>query len=103
MDKPRQVKYHDSANRQNQIMGGDRELVLCSALLSIILIVLIQTWWSALIGIAFWVTSMAVLKRMGKQDPMMRQVILRHLRYRDNYPAASGIDRISIGQPRRWQ
>ena len=102
MDQPRQVKYHDSANRQNQIMGGDREMVLCSALLAIILIVLIQTWWSALLGVIFWVIAIAVLKRLGKQDPMMRQVLLRHLRYKDSYPASSGVDRVAAQQPKGW-
>lgn len=102
MDSPRQVRYHDSANRHNLIMGGDRELVLCTGMIAVILIALIQTWWSAAMGIGLWYVAVAVLKRMGKQDPMMRQVLIRHLRYRDFYPGASGIDRISQGQPKKW-
>ena len=102
MDEPRQVKYHESANKQNLIMGGDRELVLCSGLLAVILVALIQTWWSTVMGVALWIVGVAVLKRMGKQDPMMRQVLIKHLQYRDFYPAASGVDRISQGQPKKW-
>ena len=34
---------------------------------------------------------MAVLQRMGKADPMLRQVYIRHIRYRPFYPAKSGV------------
>jgi type IV secretion system protein VirB3 len=103
MDGPRQIKYYNSANRYNQIMGGDREMVLCAGLVSIILIVLLQTWWSAALGVGLWVVSLAVLKRVGKVDPLMRQVLIKHLTYRDYYPGQSGIDRIASGSPRNWK
>jgi type IV secretion system protein VirB3 len=102
MEGPRQVKYHESLNRHNQIMGGDRELVLCTGLLCVILIVLIQTWWSAALGVLVWVVSVAVLKRVGKVDPIMRQVAIKHFQYKDYYPAQSGIERKAFGTPLKW-
>ncbi len=102
MDSPREIKYHESANRHNLILGGEREWVLISALACVILIVLIQTWWSAALGLALWFGSVAVLKRMGKVDPIMTRVAKRHFDYRDRYPAQSGIDRISQGTKKTW-
>jgi type IV secretion system protein VirB3 len=102
MESPRQVKYHESLNRYNQIMGGDRELVLCSGLICVILIVLIQTIWSAALGVFVWVVAVGILKRVGKVDPLMRQVAIKHFQYRDYYPAQSGIERISSGTSLKW-
>ena len=89
MDKPREVVIHQSANRPHLLLGGDRELVLFSALLSAMLIFALVTWWGVLTGIVLWFLSVAILSRMGKADPLLRQVYLRHLRYRPFYPAKS--------------
>ena len=34
-DRPREIVIHQSANRPNQILGGDRELVLIAMLTAI--------------------------------------------------------------------
>jgi len=102
LDAPREVKFHESANRHNLILGGEREWVLCTALISVILIVLIQTWWSAAFGLALWFVAVAILKRMGKEDPIMTKVMFKHLRYRDYYPGQSGIDRRTPDSPKGW-
>jgi len=41
MDKPREILIHQSANRPNLLLGGDRELVLLAAMLSASLIFVI--------------------------------------------------------------
>jgi type IV secretion system protein VirB3 len=102
LDAPREVKFHESANRHNLILGGEREWVLLSALVCVILIVLIQTWWSAGLGLGLWFASVAVLKRMGKADPIMSKVMWKHLRYREYYPGQSGIDREASVSPKKW-
>ena len=102
MDMPREVKYHESANRHNQILGGEREWVLVMAMVSIVLIAMIQTWWSALLGVSLWCSSIAVLKRMGKADPIMTKIMVKHIRYRDYYPGQSGIDRRAPEGPKQW-
>lgn len=102
LDGPREVKYHESANRHNLILGGEREWVLCTALIVVILVVLIQTWWSAAFGLALWFVAVGILKRMGKEDPILTKVMFKHLRYRDFYPGQSGIDRTTAQSPRNW-
>ena len=70
-------------------MGADRELVLVTGLAAIILIFVVLTWFSALFGVAVWIGIVGILRMMAKSDPMMRQVYLRHIRYRPHYRPTS--------------
>jgi len=102
-DRPREIAIHPSANRPNQILGGDRELVLVSALISVSLAFSLATLWGIGLSVAFWVGSVAVFQRMGKADPMMRHVYVRHIRYRSFYPAKSGLLSTCLQTPARWR
>ncbi len=103
METPREIVIHQSANRPHLLLGGDRELVLFAALLSAMLIFALVTWWGVMAGIALWIAAVAVLSRIGRSDPMMRQVYLRHVRYRPFYPAKGSIGRATAPIPRRWR
>jgi type IV secretory pathway TrbD component len=98
-DRPREITIHQSANRPNQILGGDRELVLVSVLISVSLAFSLSSLWGVGLSVAFWVSSVAVFQRMGKADPMMRLVYMRHIRYRSFYPAKSGLFSICLQTP----
>jgi len=103
MDQSREVVIYQSANRPHLLLGGDRELVLFSALLSAMLIFALVTWWGVLTGITLWFLSVAILSRMGKADPLLRRVYLRHLRYRPFYPAKAAMYSRSMTTPRSWR
>ena len=90
-DRPREVVIHQSANRPNQILGGDRELVLLSILIAVSLAFSLASFWGLGLSILFWIGAVGILQRMGKSDPMLRQIYLRHIRYQDFYPAKSGL------------
>ncbi len=98
----REVVIHESANRPNQLLGSDRELVLVALLISVSLAFALATWWGIILSGALWATAVAVLKRMGKADPQLRQVYLRHIRYRGFYPAKSGLYSSCLSTPTRW-
>jgi type IV secretion system protein VirB3 len=102
-DRPREIVIHQSANRPNQILGGDRELVLIAMLTAISLAFSLGTWWGISPSIAFWVGAVAVLQRMGKADPLLRQIYVRHIRYRAFYPAKSGLLSTCVPVPRNWR
>jgi type IV secretion system protein VirB3 len=102
-DKPREVIIHQSANRPNQILGGDRELVLIAVLTAVSVAFSLATWWGLGLSVAFWIGAVAVLQRMGKVDPLLRQVYLRHVRYRPFYPAKSGLFSGCQVPPRNWR
>jgi type IV secretory pathway TrbD component len=89
MESPREMPFHQSANRPHLLLGGDRELVLVSGVLAAILIFAVMTWWSMVAGLVLWLAAAAVLARMGKVDPLLRHVYIRHVRYRAFYPAKS--------------
>ena len=44
-DRPREIVIHQSANRPNQILGGDRELVLIAMPTAISLAFCMGSWW----------------------------------------------------------
>ena len=94
---------HQSANRPNQLMGGDRELVLVSLLTSVALAFSLASWWGLGVCVAWYVGAMAVLKRMGNADPLLRQVYMRHIRYRPFYPAKSGLYSRCLQPPMAWR
>jgi type IV secretion system protein TrbD len=102
LNGPREIKFHQSANRPNLLMGGDRELVLMSALMAAILVFAMGQIWGIPLGIVIWLVCVAALSRLGKADPMMRPVYLRHIRYKTFYPAKSGLHRESTGSPTKW-
>lgn len=90
-EKPRDVLIHQSANRPNQILGGDRELVLLAALTAVSLAFSLASWWGVCVSLLFWLAAVAVFQRMGKADPLLRHIYMRHIRYRPFYPAKSGL------------
>jgi type IV secretory pathway TrbD component len=102
-DVPREVIIHQSANRPNQILGADRELVLIAILVAVSLAFSLGTWWGLGLAVGFWVSVIAVLQRMGKADPLLRQVYMRHIRYRPFYPAKSGLYSRCSQPPRNWR
>ena len=101
-DRPREIVIHPSVNRPNQILGGDRELVLLTLLISVSLAFSLALWGVGL-AVGFWIGAVAVLQRMGKADPMLRQVYLRHIRYRPFYPAKSALFSQCVPHASRWR
>jgi type IV secretion system protein VirB3 len=89
LDQPRETVIHQSANRPHLILGGDRELVLLTALTSACLAFALASITGIVVGLAFWLCSVTALSRMGKADPMLRHIYLRHIRYGRFYPAKS--------------
>lgn len=84
------VRIHRALSRPNLLFGADRELVLVTGLATVILIFVVLTPISAIVGIAIWMVVIGLLRMMGKADPLMRKVYLRHIRYRSSYrPTAS--------------
>src|SRR3989442_1136954 len=103
VDKPREILIHQSANRPNLILGGDRELVLFAALTAACLAFTLASLTGIVVGLVFWLISVAVLSRMGKADPMLRHVYLRHVRYKSFYAAKSDIRSTSAPTPKSWR
>lgn len=85
----RTIPIRQVGNRVNQVLGGDRELVLSSAVICGVLVFSAAEWKAAMVGVSLWFGIIYVLRKMAKSDPMMRQVYLKSLKYADYYPAQS--------------
>lgn len=85
----RTIPIRRCGNRASLFMGGDRELLMFSGLLSAILLFAAQDWLAAIAGIAMWFLSLKGLRLMAKSDPCMRAIYLRQRSYQAYYPARS--------------
>lgn len=73
-------------------MGGEREPVMLTALLSFIVGIVGAVsfaWITVLIAISFYIIAVRMFRRMAKEDPIMTKVWLRHIAYRHHYSARS--------------
>ena len=77
--------------------------MLVAALIAVSLAFSLATWWGIGVSVGFWIAAMAILQRMGKSDPMLRQIYMRHIRYRAFYPAKSGLFSRCLQTPSRWR
>jgi type IV secretory pathway TrbD component len=88
-DGPRKIDVHLSLTRPLLLMGCEREPLLISATIATALIFLLHNAVIALLGVAFWVLTVAALQRMAKSDSELTKTYIRHARYRTFYPAQS--------------
>lgn len=87
----RQVSIRQSLIRPMELMGGERELVLISGILSVGLGFAMMGSFGITIGgvtgSVLYIILMFVVLRMGKSDLQLSRVFSRHLKYRSYYPA----------------
>jgi type IV secretory pathway TrbD component len=76
-----------SRSNMNLLMGGDRELVIVVGMTCAALIVASLNIPAAVVGVSLWLIGMYVLRKMGKKDPLLRKIYLRHIRYGGYYAA----------------
>ena len=72
------------------------------ALAAFILVVISQNWTAFFVGLFIWFSSLALLQRMAKADPLMRPVYLRHRRYQAYYPPRSTPYRVNTNEYREF-
>ncbi|MFM2287726.1 MAG: hypothetical protein RL684_869 [Pseudomonadota bacterium] len=85
----RRTILHRSLHRPNLLIGGERELVMFSMLISGGLIVSALNLPALVVGLVIWIVMVALLRRMAKADPYMSTVYRRQLAYAPYYPARS--------------
>lgn len=103
MDRPREVIFHRSANRAHLLLGCDRELALSAVFICALVAFSLMSIWGVFVAGFLWSLFMAALSRMGKADPMMRQVYLRHVKYQPFYAAKSSRNATAGTTPLQWR
>lgn len=81
----RLTPFHRALHRPQQIMGGERELMLFSMLITGGLVVSALNLVATVIGLVLWLICVYGLRKMAKSDPEMSKVYLRQLKYRNYY------------------
>ena len=83
------ARIHRALSRPTLLFGADRELVLVTGLLAVILVFVVLTVVSALLGAVIWIVVVGLLRMMAKADPFLRHVYVRHIKYRSYYRPTS--------------
>jgi type IV secretion system protein VirB3/type IV secretion system protein VirB4 len=95
MDAPRSIPIRQSLLRPELVLGGEREPVMLSTLLSLITGVVGAvsfSWVVVLASILFWSGSIWMFRRMAKADPLMTRIWLERIGYSQNYyPAGTSV------------
>lgn len=86
----RTLPIHQSLHRHNHVLGAERDLVLTSGLIALLVGVGGLTLLSAGTALLFWLVAVFALRRMAKADPQMSKVWLRHVKQQLFYAAKSG-------------
>lgn len=77
----RRIPFHRVLHRPNLILGGERELVLFTALLTGGLAVTAQNVLATVVSLLIWVVCIGFLRKMAKADPQMSRIYFRQLQY----------------------
>lgn len=75
-------------NRAHLVMGGEREVVMLSMLLGVVLLVL-QNPYTAVLGVILVFSMLVVARMMAKTDPVLTQTYRRYAKFQRYYPAHS--------------
>lgn len=89
MSQLRRTPFYRALHRPNLFLGGERELVMFTALVCVGLIISSQNWIVTGICVALWCICIGFFRLMAKKDPYMSRVYLRHIKYKTYYPARS--------------
>ena len=72
---------HRSCIRTNTFLGGDRELIMVSGVVTVACVFVLQTSIAFFFGVVLWFSVLFLTRLMTKADPRMRDVYLRHIKY----------------------
>jgi len=78
---------HSALNRPLLVMGGERELMMLVALISLTMIFVALSIQSALLGIFIWFIFSSILRMMASKDPLLSRIYKRQFNYQKYYPA----------------
>ena len=88
-DDLRHTAVHRVLHRPNLFLGGERELVLITAIACVGVAVSGMNLVAFGVGLGVWAFCIGLFRMMAKADPYMSKVYLRYLRYQPHYPARS--------------
>jgi type IV secretion system protein TrbD len=85
----RRTPLHRALHRPNLFLGGERELVLITAIICGGVAVSALNLVAIAVGAGVWLVVIGLFRLMAKADPQMSRIYLRQIGYRPYYPARS--------------
>jgi type IV secretion system protein TrbD len=89
MGELRRTPIPRALHRPNLFLGGERELVLITAVICAGVAVSSLNLPAIVAGLLIWSVLIGLFRMMAKADPMMSRVYLRQLHAQSYYPARS--------------
>ncbi len=83
------IPFHRALYRPNLVLGGERELVMFTGLVTVCLIFAAQSLVAAIVGLLLWFGCLALLRQMAKIDPYLSRIYMKSLKYCRYYAARS--------------
>ena len=77
---------HKSVIRHPHVMGGDREIILVSLLISVASIMSLMNFQSMIFGFGLSMFSVPVAQKIYKTDPLLKDLYIRYIKYKTYYP-----------------
>jgi type IV secretion system protein TrbD len=93
----RTIPIRQSLHKHSFVLGAERNLVMLSALVSLLVAVGGLTLIAGIAAALFWAAALICLRRMAKIDPILSQVWFRHIKQQDYYPARASLWRSTGG------
>ena len=85
----RHTPLHRALHRPNLFLGGERELVLITAIICGGVAISALNFVAIGVGAGVWIIVIGLLRMMAKADPQMSRIYLRHIGYCAHYPPRS--------------
>lgn len=83
------VEIYSALNKPNLVFGADRELILMTGVVSFALFFTGLTLVTTFTAILILIINSFFLRLMAKNDPLMRQIFIRQVKYKKFYFAKS--------------
>jgi type IV secretion system protein VirB3 len=93
MGELRRTALYRALHRPNLFLGGERELVMMTAIICAGLAVSSLNLIAIGVGAGLWLVLIGVFRMMAKADPYMSKVYLRQLKHGPYFPARSRASR----------
>jgi type IV secretory pathway TrbD component len=86
------IPIHSSLIQPILVAGAEREYTILIGFMAVIIWVAGKSVLAFGLAIAIWVIGMFIGRIMTKKDPYGFKILLRHVKYREYYPATEKLD-----------
>ena len=87
----RTIAIHQSLHRPSLVLGAERDLVMGTAIISLMVGIGGTNLISTVTALSFWFVSVFILRKMAKHDSCYSQIFLRHIKQQTFYPSRSSV------------